>query len=426
MRRPRTVRALLSVGLVAGALSVAPSPAYADPGALCEGITTTDTPSDETTDASAPLLGLEIQEAHDRLRRAGKSLGGGVGVAVLDSGVIDNGNVPLAGSYSASTLKAPGIVDYHGTAVAGLIAGQQTPGGEMVGVAPEAEVLDVRVYDAAIATEEAVPVTTAGLVEGLRYVEQNLARFQIEVVNISLAVARDPALDAVIDDLVSKDVIVVAASGNRPQLEETSEDTLLSEFEAFEAGDGEDAATAVWPAGYDDVVAVSSSVPTGVLPQEFVLQNSATDVAAPTAGGVSYGLNGNPCLIELPATSWAAAEVSGVIALLISAYPDDTPQQIVARLTSTATGTSTATSVLTGMGVVQPLEALGRRLEPDKDGVVPGTSIEEPGDEAATAPPVEPDPLKSTRENAAWWGLLGGGLLLVAVLLRPVLARRRA
>ena len=42
------------------------------------------------------------------------------------------------------------------------------------------------------------------------------------------------------------------------------------------------------------------------------------------------------------------------------------------------------------------------------------------------AVPEEPDDvLASTRENAVWWGLVGGGTLLLALVLRPVLARRR-
>ena len=43
----------------------------------------------------------------------------------------------------------------------------------------------------------------------------------------------------------------------------------------------------------------------------------------------------------------------------------------------------------------------------------------------ATAPEPAPDLLATTRDNAIWWGLIGGGLLVVALLLRPMLARRR-
>ena len=43
----------------------------------------------------------------------------------------------------------------------------------------------------------------------------------------------------------------------------------------------------------------------------------------------------------------------------------------------------------------------------------------------AALPVEEPDVLESTRRDAVWWGLFGGGALVVALLLRPVLSRRR-
>ena len=42
----------------------------------------------------------------------------------------------------------------------------------------------------------------------------------------------------------------------------------------------------------------------------------------------------------------------------------------------------------------------------------------------ATAASPEADALAVTRRHAVWWGLLGGGTMLVVLLLRPVLARR--
>jgi membrane-anchored mycosin MYCP len=42
-----------------------------------------------------------------------------------------------------------------------------------------------------------------------------------------------------------------------------------------------------------------------------------------------------------------------------------------------------------------------------------------------TAPQPPPDPVAGTLADARWWGLLGGAALVVALLLRPLLARRR-
>jgi membrane-anchored mycosin MYCP len=43
----------------------------------------------------------------------------------------------------------------------------------------------------------------------------------------------------------------------------------------------------------------------------------------------------------------------------------------------------------------------------------------------ARAPEPRADDLAGTRRDALWWGLVAGGALVVALLLRPVLTRRR-
>jgi membrane-anchored mycosin MYCP len=157
---------------------------------------------------------------------------------------------------------------------------------------------------------------------------------------------------------------------------------------------------------------------------DFLLQSSATDVAVPTIGGVSYALTGETCLVgPEPATSWAAAEVSGVLALLMSAY-DEPPARTVARLYRTATGAGDVTTRLTGHGVAQPVEALQRPLTFERGGI-PETSETDSTVPRARAPRPEADVLEDTRRDALWWGLAGGGALAIALLLRPLLARRR-
>jgi len=140
---------------------------------------------------------------------------------------------------------------------------------------------------------------------------------------------------------------------------------------------------------------------------------------------VSYGLNGDTCLVEPTSTAAAAGEVAGVLALLFQRYPFELPAQIVSRLVNTADGTTDDRTPLTGAGVVQPYEALTRPLLPAGDGTVERTVVRTGTAKRAAVPEPDPDLLASTRENAVWWGLIGGGLLVVALLLRPVLARRR-
>ncbi|MFC5177592.1 hypothetical protein [Nocardioides taihuensis] len=44
---------------------------------------------------------------------------------------------------------------------------------------------------------------------------------------------------------------------------------------------------------------------------------------------------------------------------------------------------------------------------------------------AAASPAPRADPLDPARERALWWALVGGTVLVLALLLRPLLVRRR-
>jgi membrane-anchored mycosin MYCP len=79
-----------------------------------------------------------------------------------------------------------------------------------------------------------------------------------------------------------------------------------------------------------------------------------------------------------------------------------------------------------GRGIVQPVEALTRPLRPARDGTIGYGPAAAPRVAPAALPQEEPDVLRGTRDDAGWWGLFGGGALVVAMLLRPVLSRRRS
>ena len=115
--------------------------------------------------------------------------------------------------------------------------------------------------------------------------------------------------------------------------------------------------------------------------------------------------------------------------MLRSWYPDDSATQIVARLKATANGTDAdlgdALSALTGAGVVQPLEAMTRPMTVTRSGEVSPRSTRP----AAPPRPSRPAPrrtrLGSMRDNAVWWGLLSGGAIVLALLMRPIMIRLR-
>lgn len=404
------MRLTLVGAVLLGSLTIAPPPAAAVTGSVCTGIRPGQT-AEPVTGASEPLRELEIVEAQELLRQRGTTAGEGVNVAVVDSGIYDGELIDVVGGESF--VGGAELDDSHGSAVAGIIAGRPRDDGQPVGVAPGAGIVDVRVY-----TED--DLDHRNVADGLNWVADNARRLEIGVVNVSLAFGRDyRAIERAITRLWRKDVIVVAASGNRP---DDQSDPGYPDL--VDPQPGEDAAGVFHPAAHPHVLGVGASARSDQDVTDFVVRSSDIDVAAPTVGLVSIAVTGDYCVIDEVATSWSAALVSGTLAMLRSAYRNDTPQQTVARLLETANGTAGTPTRLTGYGVVQPLEALTRPLSPADDGTLAYATadIEQP---RAAAPEPEEDLLAGPRDDAVWWGLIGGGVLVVALMLRPVLSRRR-
>lgn len=364
---------------------------------------------EQVSGVSEPIGLLGIETVQDRV----PALGAHKNVAVVDSGVYDGPALDVLHRESFAGGDTP--IGPHGTAVAGVIAGQPRDD-RAVGIAPRAKIIDVRVYDEADGGLDPERVAA-----GLNWVADNAKRYEIAVANVSLAFDRDvPEIEKAIQRLWRRDVVVVASSGNRPDEEG---EPGLADF-AAPMKSGEDAAGVFRPAAYPHVLAVNASGRPGEDVTPYVVQSSDTDLAAPTYGLISVAVTGAYCVIDEIATSWSAAVVSGVVSLLRSARPNDTAAQTVARLTETANGTAGTRTRLTGYGVVQPLEALDRPLAPASDGTL-AYAAADTDQPRATAPEPTEDLLASTRDDAVWWGLIGGGILVVALLLRPVLSRRR-
>lgn len=411
----------LAAALVAGAAPARAADDYVD----CLQVDAAVGPTVDDSD-SVPDDLLGVLPARAALAAAGRTAGGGVAVAVLDSGISTRS--PLLHVVARRGWPHRELTSAHGTVVAGLIAAGDRDG-RPTGVAPDADLVDVRVHDGSATGPGAVDPDEVA--RGLDWVADHAAELHIRVANVSLALPDIAVLRRAVRRVVhDADVVLVAASGNRPTDEA---DPLWARFNAetgTETGPGEDVAGDVFPAGYPDVVAVNATTG-GTVDQSqplsaFVLPNSETDLAAPTFFGVSVGLDGGTCRVAQVATSFAAAEVSGVVALLRARYPHEHAVKIVARLEGSASGTLGDPTPFEGYGVVQPLEALTRPVSLGTDGRVSVPTGADVGGGRAGAPTPRADTAAAAREHAVWWGLLGGGALLLALLLRPVFSGRRA
>ncbi len=375
---------------------------------------------------SQPFDLLDVDEAQRLASTSGGLPGSGVTVAVVDSGIAPHDQVTISAQHSVRTGPVVHTSDYHGTAVAGLISGRPRPGGGSVGIAPGARIVDVQVYGwSEGSTGQPAQATRTDLVAGLEWLADQARGLGVDVAVVPLAVEPDASLATAVRHLESQGVLVVAPSGNRPDPSEGGP------FAAYATDrPGQDGFADIGPADEPGVL-VAGTMAAGSTPAENPgsIPNHAVDVVVPTAGGISVALSGGTCVLTAPATSWAAAEVGGIAALLFQRYAGESAEQIAARIIGTASGTvaeeagSAAASRYFGAGVVQPVDALTRPLTPS--GAAFGELRSLPEQTPPVRPPVErSDALHDTRRLAIWAGLVGGASIVVACVLRPLLSRR--
>ncbi|GIJ28225.1 hypothetical protein Vqi01_33870 [Micromonospora qiuiae] len=261
------------------------------------------------------------------------STGRGVTVAVIDSGV-DGSHPDLVGRVlpgldlvSPDGTAEPDPVG-HGTTVAGLIAGRNDDRQGVVGLAPEARILPVRVLDEENRYDDALIVA-----KGVRWAVDNGAR----VINLSLGGSGDSAaLAAAIDYAFARDVVVVACTGNLA----TSPDAK------------------VWyPAREPGVVAVSGLERNSNNLWSGAITGRATVLTAPASGLV--GARPPSGYWRVQGTSFAAPLVAATAALIRSRFPQMSAGDVVNRLLVTAKDIGpTGRDDRFGYGLVDPIAAL--------------------------------------------------------------------
>jgi hypothetical protein len=237
---------------------------------------------------------IDLPEAH-RLARGNRIL-----VAIIDS-KIDASHPDLAGAITASFDAAADneAAHSHGTGMAGAIAAHRN----MLGTAPGVGLLTVRAFSAQAGSAEG---TTFNILKGLDWAASQGAR----VVNMSFAGPPDPRLRDALAKANKKGMVLIAAAGNAgpnsPPLFPAADPSVIA-VTATNANDG-----LFEGANRGNYIAVAAP---------------GVDILAPAPDGAYQFTTG---------TSVAAAEVSGVAALLIERNPALTPAEVRKILMDTA------------------------------------------------------------------------------------------
>lgn len=256
--------------------------------------------------------------------------GQGVRVGIVDSGIAPNHEdlnyENIVSRYYVTAAREPQVVESaaedmtgHGTAVAGIIAAATNNGVGTASLAPDAELVIVRVFDDN-------STSTDRIIAGLQCaMEQGC-----DVINLSVGIYSrltpynyDPpkALKEMVDRINDAGIILVAAAGNYGE-------STAPEPETPDAPDA-----LMFPASYDEVISVGSVDSEGVR-SHFSYSNKTLDVAA--AGERVQILNYQGGYRTNSGTSFSAPYVASVAALAKQLRPEITMAEFSELLADTA------------------------------------------------------------------------------------------
>lgn len=351
-------------------------------------------------DAPMPQRILDLPAAWQFSRGAGQL------VAVIDTGVNRHPRLDVrpGGDFVAAGGDGTEDCDGHGTLVAGLIAGRPSRDDGFVGVAPDAQILAIRQLSLQYedknrrSDDEPGKVASGGYGNVLTMAAAVVRAVDLgaTVINISEVSCRpagsgsaDAALGAAVKYAAARNVVVVAAAGNLDQ----------SVCDAQNERSGWDGVQTVvspaWFAPY--VLSVASTDPDGAV-SPFSIHGPWVGIAAPGRGIVSLdskpggtGLvdaqQGAQGTVTVDGTSFSAAYVSGLAALVRARFPELTAAQVIDRVQRSAHNPGTGRDDQVGYGLIDPVAALTAHLS------VAGDDVTTPRGFPAPPPDPGPDPL---------------------------------
>ncbi|TMD58830.1 MAG: hypothetical protein E6I87_11150 [Chloroflexi bacterium] len=266
----------------------------------------------------------------------------GVTVAVLDSGVASDPDLTqptnrILASVNFAGERLTSDPGGHGTNIAGIIAGNgRRSDGEFIGIAPQANIVDVRVLN------NNGSGRISSLVRGIEWVVTHRSAYNIRVINLSFGAHssgsyRTDPLAAAVEVAWRVGLVVVAAAGNSgPQRDSVV--TPGTDPYVITVGATDDAGTLstaddtlVWFSSWGS--ADSNAKPDLVAPGRRIVSlrvpGSTLDVLFPDR--VVTAQNG-ATYFRLSGTSMATAVASGAAALLLQRRPDLAPDQVKAAL----------------------------------------------------------------------------------------------
>ena len=226
--------------------------------------------------------------------------GTNVTIAVIDSGI--DVNHPELANASAASFDALGSKEgphVHGTGVAGAIVAHA----RLMGSAPAARILAIRAFGAAPNGAES---TSYVILKGLDYAAAHGA----DIVNMSFAGPKDALIERGISAMAARGIVMVAAAGN--------------------AGAK---SPPLYPAANSNVIAVSA---TDAQDRLFTASNRGSYIAI-AAPGVDIFLPAPDAKYQMTSgTSFSAAYVSGLAALVLERNAALKPDEVRAILMKTA------------------------------------------------------------------------------------------